>query len=79
MSETVSGTASIGETAPDSPSLRLRPILGRCSSRGWRSGVFSPGMMMPHGDSLLGELGVAFPLAEDTEGAVVMGRMAGLG
>lgn len=62
----------------DSPSLRLRPIFGRCSSGGWTSGVFSPGMMMPQGDSLPGVFGVAFPLAEDTEGAVVIGRITGL-
>ena len=33
---------------------------------------------MPQGDSLPGVFGVAFPLAEDTEGAVVIGRMMGL-
>lgn len=41
--------------------------------------MLSPGMMMPHGESLAGELGVTFPLAEETEGAAVMGRITGLG
>ena len=62
----------------DSPSLRLRPILGRFSSCGRASGgEFSWGMMMPQGDSSPGEFGDAPPLAEETEGAVVMGRIVG--
>lgn len=62
----------------DSPSLRLRPILGRFSSCGRASGgEFSWGMMMPQGDSSPGVLGDTLPLADDTEGAAVMGLIVG--
>lgn len=62
----------------DSPNLRLRPIFGRCSSCGRASGgEFSWGMMMPQGDSSPGVLGDTLPLADDTEGAAVIGRIVG--
>lgn len=63
----------------DSPSLRLRPILGRFSSCGRASGgEFSCGMMMPQGDSSLGVLGETLPLADDADGAAATAAEMGL-